>query len=134
MLRKISTIGLPVFTTRKRILALACTVFVSVTVLLLLPWALHADHRPAEPIDHSAHREAATRDAEASARSAALTRSGPIGARVSSGAVAAGRNIGAGLAENAWDFTAPDGVPGFGPLDPADAPQLLKRVGQAPGR
>jgi hypothetical protein len=26
-----------------------------------------------------------------------------------------------GLAENAWDFTAPEGVPGFGPLLPADA-------------
>src|SRR5262245_18314297 len=25
-----------------------------------------------------------------------------------------------GLAENAWDFNAPDGVPGFGPLPPAD--------------
>jgi hypothetical protein len=25
-----------------------------------------------------------------------------------------------GLAENAWDFTAPDGVPGFGPLLPGD--------------
>lgn len=24
-----------------------------------------------------------------------------------------------GLAENAWDFTAPDGVPGFGPLEPS---------------
>lgn len=25
-----------------------------------------------------------------------------------------------GLAENAWDFTAPDGVPGFGPMLPTD--------------
>ena len=31
-----------------------------------------------------------------------------------------------GLAENAWDFTAPDGVPGFGPLLPGDeASQLV---------
>jgi hypothetical protein len=29
-----------------------------------------------------------------------------------------------GLAENAWDFTAPDGVPGFGPLSAADASRL----------
>ena len=26
----------------------------------------------------------------------------------------------AGLAENAYDFTAPDGVPGFGPMDGSD--------------
>jgi hypothetical protein len=30
-----------------------------------------------------------------------------------------------GLAENAWDFTAPDGVPGFGPLSAADASRLM---------
>jgi hypothetical protein len=33
-----------------------------------------------------------------------------------------------GLAENAWDFTAPDGVPGFGPLAPADAARLVAHV------
>ena len=33
-----------------------------------------------------------------------------------------------GLSENAWDFTAPDGVPGFGALDPADAKRLLAQV------
>ena len=31
------------------------------------------------------------------------------------------RQIGDGLAENSWDFSAVDGVPGFGPLDPAAA-------------
>jgi hypothetical protein len=30
-----------------------------------------------------------------------------------------------GLSENAWDFTAPDGVPGFGPLSAADASRLM---------
>lgn len=30
-----------------------------------------------------------------------------------------------GLAENAWDFTAPDGVPGFGPLLPGDEASRL---------
>jgi hypothetical protein len=30
-----------------------------------------------------------------------------------------------GLAENAWDFTAPDGVPGFGPLSATDASRLM---------
>ncbi len=30
-----------------------------------------------------------------------------------------------GLSENAWDFTAPDGVPGFGPLSGADAGRLM---------
>jgi hypothetical protein len=29
--------------------------------------------------------------------------------------------IGDGLAENSWDFSAADGVPGFGPLDPGAA-------------
>jgi Protein of unknown function (DUF3306) len=34
-----------------------------------------------------------------------------------------------GLAENAWDFTAPDGVPGFGPLLPGDdAHRLVAEV------
>ena len=33
-----------------------------------------------------------------------------------------------GLSENSWDFTAPDGVPGFGPLDPAEVPRLLAEV------
>jgi hypothetical protein len=30
--------------------------------------------------------------------------------------------------ENAWDFTAPDGVPGFGPLSPEDVRVNLERV------
>jgi hypothetical protein len=36
-----------------------------------------------------------------------------------------------GPAENAWDFTAPDGVPGFGPLQPNDLAPLT--VAQATG-
>jgi hypothetical protein len=34
-----------------------------------------------------------------------------------------------GLSENAWDFTAPHGVPGFGPLSAADAEHLLAEFG-----
>jgi hypothetical protein len=30
-----------------------------------------------------------------------------------------------GLSENSWDFTAPDGVPGFGPLSADDAKRLM---------
>lgn len=30
-----------------------------------------------------------------------------------------------GLSENSWDFTAPDGVPGFGPLSAEDAGRLM---------
>jgi hypothetical protein len=30
-----------------------------------------------------------------------------------------------GLSENSWDFTAPHGVPGFGPLSPEDAARLM---------
>ncbi|HWP25833.1 MAG TPA: DUF3306 domain-containing protein [Xanthobacteraceae bacterium] len=30
-----------------------------------------------------------------------------------------------GLSENSWDFTAPQGVPGFAPLSPEDAQRLL---------
>lgn len=37
--------------------------------------------------------------------------------------------VGSGLAENSWDFTDPEGVPGFGRLDPADAQRLLMLVG-----
>jgi hypothetical protein len=40
-----------------------------------------------------------------------------------------------GLSENSWDFTAPDGVPGFGPMRPTDdIRELLAQVGrQEPG-
>ena len=30
--------------------------------------------------------------------------------------------------ENAWDFTSPDGVPGFGPLSPEDVRENLERM------
>jgi hypothetical protein len=33
-----------------------------------------------------------------------------------------------GLAENSWDFTASDGMHGFGALDPADAKRLLAQL------
>ena len=61
------------------------------------------------------------------AQSAALTRTGPIQAP----ALASGspRHIGLGPTENSFDFTAP-GVPGFGPLDPADTSRLMRLVGQ----
>jgi hypothetical protein len=41
-----------------------------------------------------------------------------------------------GLSENAWDFTAPDGVPGFGPLEMTNelrqlASQTLDEIGRA---
>jgi hypothetical protein len=40
-----------------------------------------------------------------------------------------------GLSENSWDFTAPDGVPGFGPMRATDdLRELLAQVGrQGPG-
>ena len=31
--------------------------------------------------------------------------------------------------ENAWDFTAPNGVPGFGPLSPEDVHEISKGEG-----
>jgi uncharacterized protein DUF3306 len=36
-----------------------------------------------------------------------------------------------GLSENSWDFTAPDGVPGFGPLRPTD--NIRELLAQASG-
>ena len=33
-----------------------------------------------------------------------------------------------GLSENSWDFTAPDGVPGFGSLDADQVRRLLAQV------
>jgi hypothetical protein len=33
-----------------------------------------------------------------------------------------------GLAENAWDFTAPDAMPGFGPLSTADASRAMAQL------
>jgi hypothetical protein len=33
-----------------------------------------------------------------------------------------------GLSENSWDFTAPEGVPGFGALAPEDARRLLAQA------
>jgi len=37
-----------------------------------------------------------------------------------------------GLSENAWDFTAPDGVPGFGPLAPGTTPLSLANLAGEP--
>src|SRR5262249_3029847 len=39
------------------------------------------------------------------------------------------------LVENGWDFNAPDGVPGFGPLpaSPAFTEEAMKSIGMAPG-
>lgn len=33
-----------------------------------------------------------------------------------------------GLSENSWDFNAPDGVPGFGPLSAEDVRRLVQRL------
>ena len=63
----------------------------------------------------------------AQAQSASLTRAGPVPDATVEARTA--RQIGLGPAENAFDFTAP-GVPGFGPLDPADATRLMRLVGQ----
>jgi hypothetical protein len=39
-----------------------------------------------------------------------------------------------GLSENAWDFTAPEGIPGFGPLAPnAAASSIAELGGRGPG-
>lgn len=35
-----------------------------------------------------------------------------------------------GLSENSWDFTAPDGVPGFGPLSADDASRLMAQYSE----
>ena len=37
-----------------------------------------------------------------------------------------------GLSENAWDFNAPDGVPGFGALTPEDIRRLLDELAGTP--
>jgi uncharacterized protein DUF3306 len=37
-----------------------------------------------------------------------------------------------GPSENSWDFNAPDGIPGFGPIDPADVGRLVAQAIGAP--
>ncbi len=37
-----------------------------------------------------------------------------------------------GLSENSWDFTAPDSIHGFGPLDPAEGRSLVAQMFGAP--
>jgi hypothetical protein len=37
-----------------------------------------------------------------------------------------------GLSENSWDFNAPDGMPGFGPIDPAEVERLIARFAGKP--
>jgi hypothetical protein len=37
-----------------------------------------------------------------------------------------------GLSENSWDFNAPDGVPGFGPIDPAEVQRLISGIAGKP--
>ena len=44
------------------------------------------------------------------------------------------RGVDIGLVENSWDFTAPDGVPGFGTLDPAESERLLQLLVESPKR
>jgi len=39
-----------------------------------------------------------------------------------------------GLSENSWDFTAPDGVPGFGTVTPDQVRQLLAQLTREVGR
>jgi hypothetical protein len=33
-----------------------------------------------------------------------------------------------GLSENSWDFNAPDGIPGFGPIDPGEVGRLVAQA------
>jgi hypothetical protein len=39
-----------------------------------------------------------------------------------------------GLSENSWDFNAPDGIPGFGPIDAADVERLVAQAVGTPER
>ena len=79
---------------------------------------------PREPTKHAEPGSHDHRIPEAS-RPAALSRDEPMPA-----SAAAYPHIGPGLAENSWDFAAPDGVPGFGSLDPAEARYLLRLLGR----
>lgn len=38
-----------------------------------------------------------------------------------------------GLSENSWDFNAPDGIPGFGPIDPAAVARFLAQIAESSG-
>lgn len=87
----------------------------------------------------AASAEAATRTAKTSpaAKTAAVVRQvvapvvRPIDIRAM---VAVAAKTSAVLAENAWDFNAPDTIPGFGPIRPSDYAPSAQSVAAATSR
>jgi hypothetical protein len=79
---------------------------------------------PAAPDAAEQHKRAgaASRDYPLTAN---LHRASPVHHAPASESATASRYIGSGLAENSWNFEVPDGVPGFGPLDPAEARRIV---------
>jgi hypothetical protein len=103
---------LPIPVRRRTSLVVAAAGVVALGLLAFpfSPKAIHGlpDHRPATAV-----QKQAVPDSEGHPASAALRPASPASS---------------GLAENSWDFNAPDGVPGFGPLDPAEAGRLAKML------
>jgi hypothetical protein len=83
--------------------------------------------RPATAAQPERHKQAAP-DSAARPVSAALRPMLTGQAESTTERAAVDRPGDAGLAENSWDFNAPDSVPGFGPLDPAEARRLAKML------
>jgi hypothetical protein len=97
--------------------------------LVAFPWTLMAvDALPKRPVLTTPGEQPTQTEPEGrSGKLSAVVRSASPGLRAPNPeAATTHRHIGAGLAENSWDFNAPDGVPGFGPLDPADARRVLE--------
>ena len=117
---------LPVPIRRRTSLVVAAAGVVALS-LLAFPFSPHAvhiapDNRPAPAAQPERHKQvgpgSVAHPVSATLRSALTVQ------RKS----AVDRPEDAGLAENSWDFNAPDGVPGFGPLDPAEARRLAKML------
>ena len=97
--------------------------------LIGLPWTLLAtDIWPGAPFAPTPP------DIRESVQSAALAPVAPSAERPTSDGSGGPHIVDTALAENSWDFTDPAGVPGFGPLDPADAERLLKLMHAPSGR
>jgi len=107
-------------------------------LLLAIPWYPHAVNMSQDvavtadtpPISQNADGSVFARGGQSGAMAFAVPRQSVQ----TKDAPAVYQYVGSGLAENSWYFTDPEGVPGFGPLDPDDAQRLLTLIDHRLGR
>jgi hypothetical protein len=125
-------------TSRKKRRSLAVAAVGIPVVLWAIPWyppAVNmAPHVAVVPTASPSSQSVGSSDFRREIQSAAVVIDAPTPGEQTKDALTVYHYVGSGLAENSWDFTDPEGVPGFGRLDPADAQRLLTLVGHQSGR